>query len=85
MITFGLILISHSRSKTKTTNNPKPNSSEIPYLPPALETAFKERMIGIMDQAQHTSADSGGESAAYEFGQGLDRWERECEFYVFHH
>ena len=32
-----------------------------------------------MDQSQHTSADTGGEGAAYEFCQGLDSWEKQRE------
>lgn len=32
-----------------------------------------------MDQSQHSLADHGGEGAAYEFAQGLDLWEKECE------
>jgi hypothetical protein len=38
-------------------------------------------MVQIMDQSQHTSADSGGEGAAYEFCQGLDAWEKERKLY----
>lgn len=45
-----------------------------------LHGAFKGRLREIMDQSQHTSADSGGEAAAYEFCQSLDAWEREREF-----
>ena len=36
-------------------------------------------MIQVMDQSQHTSADTGGEGAAYEFCQALDVWEKERE------
>lgn len=43
----------------------------------ALDAAFRERMLEVMDQSQHTSADSGGEGAAYEFCQGLDTWEKQ--------
>ncbi|KAK4055219.1 DNA replication protein [Microbotryomycetes sp. JL201] len=42
-----------------------------------LHTAFKERMLDIQDQSQHSSADSGGEGAAYEFCQRLDAWEKQ--------
>jgi hypothetical protein len=48
-------------------------------LATVLHTAFRERMIAVMDQSQHTSADTGGEGAAYEFCQALDTWEKECE------
>lgn len=36
-------------------------------------------MTQVMDQSQHTSADTGGEGAAYEFCQGLDSWEKQRE------
>lgn len=45
-----------------------------------LHSAFRDRMVHVMDQSQHTLADSGGEGAAYEFCQGLDSWEKEREF-----
>lgn len=37
----------------------------------------------VMDQSQHTSADSGGEGAAYAYSQNLDVWEKECMFFFF--
>ncbi|SCZ90835.1 BZ3500_MvSof-1268-A1-R1_Chr1-3g02298 [Microbotryum saponariae] len=43
----------------------------------ALDDSFRTRVKEVMDQSQHTSADSGGEGAAYEFCQGLDGWERQ--------
>lgn len=43
----------------------------------ALDSSYRERMIEVMDQSQHTSADGGGEGAAYEFCQGLDSWEKQ--------
>lgn len=42
-----------------------------------LNRSFRERMLEVMDQSQHTSADGGGEGAAYEFCQGLDTWEKQ--------
>lgn len=54
----------------------------MPGLAESLHTAFRERLVQIMDQSQHTSADSGGEGAAYEFCQGLDTWERERESHL---
>lgn len=54
--------------------------SEDPTLAETLNSAFRERMIEVMDQSQHTSADSGGEGAAYEFCQALDTWEKERTF-----
>lgn len=44
-----------------------------------LNESFKSRMTQVMDQSQHTSADTGGEGAAYEFCQGLDSWEKQRE------
>lgn len=55
------------------------NRIEDDQLVKVLEMSFKARVGEVMDQSQHTSADSGGEGAAYEFCQGLDSWERECE------
>lgn len=54
--------------------------SEDPTLAETLNSAFRDRMIEVMDQSQHTSADSGGEGAAYEFCQALDTWEKERTF-----
>ncbi|GAA5859793.1 hypothetical protein JCM5296_003644 [Sporobolomyces johnsonii] len=51
--------------------------TEDPQLATTLESAFKTRLIQIMDQSQHSLADHGGEGAAYEFSQGLDTWEKE--------
>ncbi|KAM0748616.1 hypothetical protein T439DRAFT_327880 [Meredithblackwellia eburnea MCA 4105] len=51
--------------------------TDIDGLTDSLHNAFRERLVQVMDQSQHTSADSGGEGAAYEFCQGLDIWERE--------
>ncbi|KAI5474898.1 GINS complex, subunit Psf3 [Pseudohyphozyma bogoriensis] len=48
-----------------------------PTLAETLDHAFKKRLVEVFDQSQHTSADTGGEAAAYEFCQGLDAWERE--------
>jgi hypothetical protein len=42
-----------------------------------LDGAFRARLVQVMDQSQHTSADTGGEGAAYEFCQGLDTWEKQ--------
>lgn len=44
-----------------------------------LDESFRSRLVEVMDQSQHTSADSGGEGAAYEFCQGLDSWEKQRE------
>jgi GINS complex subunit 3 len=54
-------------------------------LAPTLNEAFKTRVIEVMDQSQHTSADAGGEGAAYEFCQSLDSWERECQCVLSFH
>ncbi|CEQ38880.1 SPOSA6832_00340 [Sporobolomyces salmonicolor] len=56
---------------------PGRNRTEDPQLATTLESAFKTRLIQIMDQSQHSLADHGGEGAAYEFSQGLDTWEKE--------
>lgn len=57
-------------------------SIEDPVLVKILYESFRSRLIAVMDQSQHLLADSGGESAAYEFCQALDTWERECTFSI---
>lgn len=56
-----------------------PHSDDELELVQVLDRAFRERMMEVMDQSQHTSADGGGEGAAYEFCQGLDTWEKQRE------
>lgn len=55
------------------------NSVEDEALVKVLYESFMARLVDIMDQSQHSSADTGGEGAAYEFCQKLDAWERQRE------